>query len=121
MIQKECKRQAEVDFPAAVVSKHAAQEKSNRYGHLSTLHLWWARRRLGVCRAMLLGLFLPDPCDEHCPVGFKQTARKLLPKVEGKSAPKTRTFENLCSSSSATSPIGISCPTALTWKSRAGL
>jgi hypothetical protein len=71
MIPKECKRPAEVDFPIAVVSKHAAREKSVRHGHPSTLHLWWARRPLAACRAMLLGLLLPDPADRHCPTEFK--------------------------------------------------
>jgi putative DNA methylase len=88
MIPKECKRLAEVDFPIAVVSKHAAREKSIRHGHPSTLHLWWARRPLAACRAMLLGLLLPDPCDEHCPEDFKRTARELLPKVQGQVGPK---------------------------------
>jgi adenine-specific DNA methylase len=83
VIPKECKRLAEVDFPIAVVSKHAAREKSIRHGHPSTLHLWWARRPLAACRAMLLGLLLPDPCDVHCPDEFKENARKLLPKVQG--------------------------------------
>jgi putative DNA methylase len=78
MIPKECKRLAEVDFPIAVVSKHAAREKSIRHGHPSTLHLWWARRPLAACRAMLLGLLLPDPCDAHCPEAFKATARQAL-------------------------------------------
>lgn len=59
MIPKECKRLAEVDFPIAVVSKHSAREKSIRHGHPSTLHLWWARRPLTACRAMLLALLLP--------------------------------------------------------------
>ncbi|MFH1742771.1 MAG: DUF1156 domain-containing protein, partial [bacterium] len=77
-IPKECKRLAEVDFPIAVVSKHAAREKSIRHGHPSTLHLWWARRPLAACRAMLLGLLLPDPCDENCPQEFKIRARKAL-------------------------------------------
>ena len=81
MIPKECKRLAEVDFPIAVVSKHSAREKSIRHGHPSTLHLWWARRPLAACRAMLLGLLLPDPCDEHCPKDFKEKARNLLPAV----------------------------------------
>ncbi len=81
MIPKECKRLAEVDFPIAVVSKHAAREKSIRHGHPSTLHLWWARRPLASCRAMLLGLLLPDPFDEHCPQNFKDKAREFLPKV----------------------------------------
>src|SRR5450756_848841 len=78
MIPKECKRLAEVDFPIAVVSKHAAKEKSIRHGHPSTLHLWWARRPLASSRAMLLALLLPDPCDEHCPAEFKAQARRLL-------------------------------------------
>lgn len=84
MIPKECKRLAEVDFPIAVVSKHSTREKSIRHGHPSTLHLWWARRPLAACRAMLLTLLLPDPCDPKCPKDFKDKARELLPKVQGK-------------------------------------
>ena len=81
MIPRECKRLAEVDFPIAEVSKHAAREKSIRHGHPSTLHLWWARRPLASSRAVLLALLLPDPCDAHCPEDFKQQARKILRKV----------------------------------------
>ncbi len=71
MIPKECKRLAEVDFPIAEVSRHAAREKSIRHRHPSTLHLWWARRPLASSRAVLLALLLPDPCDPHCPAEFK--------------------------------------------------
>src|SRR5262245_19281744 len=88
MIPKECRRLAEVDFPIAVVSKHAAREKSIRHGHPSTLHLWWARRPLAACRAMLLGLLLPDPCDAFCPEDFKEQARQLLPRVQGTVGPR---------------------------------
>lgn len=88
MIPKECKRLAEVDFPIAEVSKHSAREKSIRHGHPSTLHLWWARRPLAACRAMLLGLLLPDPCDEHCPSDFKAAARDFLPRTQGAIGPK---------------------------------
>ncbi|MEX5214901.1 DUF1156 domain-containing protein [Nitrospira tepida] len=88
MIPKECKRLAEVDFPIAVVSKHAAREKSIRHGHPSTLHLWWARRPLAACRAMLLALLLPDPCDEHCPHEFNQEARQLLKQLVRGVGPK---------------------------------
>jgi len=83
MIPKECKRLAEVDFPIAVVSKHSAREKSIRHGHPSTLHLWWARRPLAACRAVLLALLLPDPCDERCPAEFKKKARELLLRTRG--------------------------------------
>jgi adenine-specific DNA methylase len=90
MIPKECKRLAEVDFPIAVVSKHSAREKSIRHGHPSTLHLWWARRPLAACRAMLLGLLLPDPGDPHCPAAFKDKARNLLTRLLGKIGPKDK-------------------------------
>jgi len=83
MIPKGCKRLAEVDFPIAVVSRHAVREKSIRHGHPSTLHLWWARRPLAACRAMLMALLLPDPCDAACPEDFKQKARQLLPQAIG--------------------------------------
>jgi len=78
VIPKDCKRLAEVDFPIAEVSRHAAREKSIRHGHPSTLHLWWARRPLASSRAVLLGLLLPDPCDPLCPDSFKEQARSLL-------------------------------------------
>src|SRR5262247_260036 len=81
MIPKECKRLAEVDFPIAVVSAHAAREKSIRHGHPSTLHLWWARRPLASSRAVLLALLLPDPCDPTCPAAFKKAAREVLSEV----------------------------------------
>ena len=78
MIPAACKRLAEVDFPIAEVSRHAAREKSIRRGHPSTLHLWWARRPLASSRAVLMALLLPDPCDEHCPQEFKARAREVL-------------------------------------------
>lgn len=81
MIPKACKRLAEVDFPIAEVSRHAAREKGGAPGHPSRLHLWWARRPLASSRAVLLALLLPDPCDRHCPVDFKLRARELLAKV----------------------------------------
>ncbi|MBI4676023.1 MAG: DUF1156 domain-containing protein [Elusimicrobia bacterium] len=84
MIPKDCKRLAEVDFPIAAVSAHSAREKSIRHGHPSTLHLWWARRPLAACRAMLLALLLPDPDDKNCPKDFKDKARKILLGMSGR-------------------------------------
>ena len=90
MIPKECKRLAEVDFPIAVVSKHSAREKSIRHGHPSTLHLWWARRPLAACRAMLMALLLPDPCDPLCPAEFKTRAKELLLHMPGWNTPRLK-------------------------------
>lgn len=84
MIPATCKRLIEVDFPIAVVSTHSAKEKSIRHGHPSTLHLWWARRPLAACRAVLLGLLLPAPSDADCPADFKDKARVLLRKRHSK-------------------------------------
>ena len=81
MIPRECRRLAEVDFPIAVVSRHAAREKSIRHGHPSTLHLWWARRPLASSRAVLLALLLPDPCDPACPASFRARAPEILSAV----------------------------------------
>ncbi len=94
MIPKECKRLAEVDFPIAAVSKHAAREKSIRHGHPSTLHLWWARRPLASSRAVLLALLLPDPCDTHCPPAFKPAARAALLALHGRPAGWTQKVES---------------------------
>lgn len=85
-IPRECKRLIEVDFPIAAVSTHSAREKSIRHCHPSTLHLWWARRPLAACRAVLMGLLLPDPADPLCPNAFKEEARRVLAGIEGKGA-----------------------------------
>ncbi len=95
MIPSTCKRLIEVDFPIAVVSAHSAKEKSIRHGHPSTLHLWWARRPLAACRAVLLGLLLPDPCDADCPPDFKTKARELLAKRFSKSAKTDEALQQL--------------------------
>ncbi len=79
----DCRRLIEIDFPIAEVSAHSAREKSTPYGHPSTLHLWWARRPLAACRAVLMGLLLPDPCDPRCSASFKEAARRALAPVRG--------------------------------------
>ena len=47
------KRLIEVDLPIFRISAHARREKSIRHGHISTLHIWWARRPLAACRAVI--------------------------------------------------------------------
>ena len=46
-------------LPIQEISKEASREKSVRKGHISTLHLWWARRPLVACRAAVYGALVP--------------------------------------------------------------
>lgn len=57
------RRLIEVDLPIARISAHSRREKSIRHGHISTLHIWWARRPLAACRAVVLASLWPDPVD----------------------------------------------------------
>ncbi len=72
------KRLIEVDLPIARISAHARREKSIRHGHISTLHIWWARRPLAACRAVICAALWPDPADPLCPDAFRETARTLM-------------------------------------------
>ncbi len=54
-------RLIEVDFPLEQVSLDSVHEKNVRHGHVSTLHIWPARRPLAACRAALIATLLPDP------------------------------------------------------------
>lgn len=69
------KRLIEVDLPIRRISVHARREKSIRHGHISTLHIWWARRPLAACRAVLCASLWPDPADPNCPETFVAKAR----------------------------------------------
>jgi len=51
----------EVALPLEVINRESAREKSIRYGHPSTLHLWWARRPLAAARAVLFAQLVDDP------------------------------------------------------------
>jgi len=59
-----CKKLIEVTLPLDAINAAAAREKSIRHGHPSTLHLWWARRPLAACRAVLFAQMVDDP-SEH--------------------------------------------------------
>src|SRR5512143_64417 len=73
------KRLIEVDLPIKRISAHSRREKSIRHGHIATLHIWWARRPLAACRAVICASLWPDPADERCPEAFRQKAlREML-------------------------------------------
>ena len=55
------KKLIEVDLPLDIINAESAREKSIRHGHPSTLHLWWARRPLAACRAVLFASLVDDP------------------------------------------------------------
>jgi putative DNA methylase len=48
-------------IPIKEISAESAREKSIRKGHISTLHLWWARRPLVAARAAVLASLLAAP------------------------------------------------------------
>jgi putative DNA methylase len=72
------KRLIEIDLPIKRISAHARREKSIRHGHISTLHIWWARRPLAACRAVICAALWPDPVDPLCPQDFRDKASKLI-------------------------------------------
>src|SRR5690242_1066456 len=72
------KRLIEVDLPIKQISAHARREKSIRHGHISTLHIWWARRPLAACRAIVCATVWPDPVDRNCPVQFVECAKTWM-------------------------------------------
>jgi putative DNA methylase len=55
------KKLIEVAIPLEAINRESAREKSIRHGHPSTLHLWWARRPLAACRAVLFASLVDDP------------------------------------------------------------
>ncbi|HEY3319915.1 MAG TPA: DUF1156 domain-containing protein [Planctomycetota bacterium] len=69
-------RLIEVAFPLRQASLDSVHEKNVRHGHISTLHIWPARRPLAACRAALIATLLPDP-------GNKEERDKLLERMAG--------------------------------------
>lgn len=61
MTQAYKKKLIEVAIPLEAINAASAREKSIRHGHPSTLHLWWARRPLAACRAVLFAQLVDDP------------------------------------------------------------
>ena len=58
------KKLIEVALPLEAINVASAREKSIRHGHPSTLHLWWARRPLAACRAVLFASLVDDPSSD---------------------------------------------------------
>ena len=59
------KRLIEVNFPLKEVSEDSVRERGIRHGHISTLHIWWARRPLAASRATILAALVPDDTSKR--------------------------------------------------------
>ena len=77
-------RLIEVAFPLKQASLDSVHEKNVRHGHISTLHIWPARRPLAACRAALIATLLPDP-------GNDAERQRLLERLAGKVVTKNVT------------------------------
>ena len=71
------RRLIQVAFPLKQASLDSLHESNVHHGHISTLHIWPARRPLVACRAVLIATLLPDPGD-------KEERREILERLGGK-------------------------------------
>ena len=76
------KRLIEVAFPLKQTSLDSVHEKNVRHGHISTLHIWPARRPLAASRAALIATLLPDPGDA-------EKRKAILERMAGRVSEKT--------------------------------
>ena len=70
-------RLIETAFPLEQTSIDSVHEKNVRHGHISTLHIWPARRPLAACRAALIATLLPDP-------GTPEARKALCERIGGR-------------------------------------
>ena len=81
-------------FPLKQASLDSVHEKNVRHGHISTLHIWPARRPLAACRAALIATLLPDPgTPEERRILCEKIGGKVVQKIEKKKMPNGQTVE----------------------------
>ncbi|MHC1770099.1 MAG: DUF1156 domain-containing protein [Verrucomicrobiia bacterium] len=85
-------------LPIEAISEEASREKSVRKGHISTLHLWWARRPLVACRAAVYGALVP--ASQFVPNGGTDAQKKSLGRANA-----AKFVKSLCQYPGATSTI----------------
>src|SRR6266581_528989 len=76
-------------LPIEAISAEASREKSVRKGHISTIHLWWARRPLVACRAAVYGALVP--ASRFVPNGASDEKKKSLGRANA-----AKFVERLC-------------------------
>jgi adenine-specific DNA methylase len=83
-------------FPLKQASLDSVHEKNVRHGHISTLHIWPARRPLAACRAALIATLLPDPgTPEERQKLCERIGGKVVQRIEKKKMPDGRTVERI--------------------------
>ncbi|MBN1287646.1 MAG: DUF1156 domain-containing protein, partial [Anaerolineae bacterium] len=81
----EDRRLIEDYLPIREISAEASREKSIRKGHISTLHLWWARRPLVASRAAVFGALTPAPETD---AERKKLAHEVIELCQWKAPPE---------------------------------
>src|SRR6476661_7089599 len=86
MTERTRRKLIEVSIPLEAINRESAREKSIRHGHPSTLHMYWARRPLAACRAVLFAQLVDDPSayPERFPTEEQQAVerRRLFDLME---------------------------------------
>ena len=86
------KKLIEVALPQDAINRESAREKSIRHGHPSTLHLWWARRPLAACRAVIFSSLVDDPDEPKAPKEYLEALDKLDKPPTGADSRRERLF-----------------------------
>ena len=76
------KKLIEVALPLDAINRESAREKAIRHGHPSTLHLWWARRPLAACRAVLFASLVDDPGNDLPEADASRERERLFALLE---------------------------------------
>lgn len=87
------KKLIEVALPLDSINAESSREKSIRHGHPSTMHLWWARRPLAACRAVLFTSLVDDPEQPDAPKELLEAIDRLLPDASGERSRRERLFD----------------------------
>jgi len=73
-----CPRLIEVALPIREISAESVRDKNIHQSHIRNLHVWWARRPLAACRAIVFASLIPDPDNPSCPPEFRLAVQRLL-------------------------------------------
>ena len=76
------KKLIEVAIPLDAINRESVRSVSNRSGHPWRIHMWWARRPLAACRAVIFCSLIDDPGEAGVPA-------ELLQRIDALPEPST--------------------------------